>query len=510
MIAKSIRWRFVLWLAFLLVGILIGFGVTAYQLSRLNRFRQIDEELERRVAALNGDVRMPPPFMGRPPLEPRPGEMGEPPDNAGPPPLNRDRSRSPRRGPDFSMPRGSPESWLNSRDIQLSPRTANLFDQTETNGYYFAVWSRAGNLLKYSTNVSDVPLPNRPDAGTGIHLRTRDLRREAFQFTEIGECLLAGRPITADLRALQLFAWWLVAAGGTVLALGLGGAWVLVSRAIHPVEAISTAASRISAGHLAERINVADTDSELGRLAGVLNSTFARLESAFAQQKQFTADASHELRTPLAVMISEAQTTLTRNRTEAEYRETIATFLDTAQQMRRLTESLLELARFDAGQENLQHERLDLADCARAAVELVHPLADERGLAIRCDLTPAEAPGDAQRLGQVITNLLTNAIHYNQAGGEVRIATSSGNGFAILAVTDTGPGIAPENVPHLFKRFYRADKSRTRANGRSGLGLAICKAIVDAHGGSLEVDSVLGKGTTFTVRLPAAEAASTS
>ena len=506
MIAKSIRWRFVLWLAFLLIGILIGFGVTAYQLNRINRFRQIDEELERRVAALNGDVRVPPPFMGRPPfeLEPRPGEMGEPPDNAGHPPLNRDRSRSQHRGPDSPMPRGSPEAWLNSRDIQLSPRTANLFDQTETNGYYFAVWSRAGNLLKYSTNISDVPLPNRPDAGTGIHLRTRDLRREAFQFTEIGECLLAGRPITADLRALQLFAWWLAAAGGAVLALGLGGAWVLVSRAIRPVEAISAAASRISAGHLAERINVADTDSELGRLAGVLNSTFARLESAFAQQKQFTADASHELRTPLAVMISEAQTTLARTRTEAEYRETIATFLDTAQQMRRLTESLLELARFDAGQESLQHERLDLAECVQAAVELVHPLADARGLALHCELSPAETLGDAQRLGQVITNLLTNAIHYNKPGGAVRVITRLESDSVLLLVSDSGLGIAPEDLPHLFERFYRADTARSHAQGRSGLGLAICKAIVDAHGGRIEVRSEVGQGTTFTVRLPAA------
>lgn len=402
------------------------------------------------------------------------------------------------------MPRGSPEEWLNSRDIQLSPRTANLFDQTETNGYYFAVWSRAGNLLKYSTNVSDVPLPNRTDAGTGIHLRTRDLRREAFQFTEIGECLLAGQPITADLRALRLFAWWLAAAGGTVLALGLGGAWVLVTRAIRPVEVISAAASRISAGHLAERINVADTDSELGRLAGVLNSTFARLESAFAQQKQFTADASHELRTPLAVMISEAQTTLTRNRTEAEYRETIATFLETAQEMRRLTESLLELARFDAGQEPLQRERLDLAERVRAAIELIHPLADQRGLGLHCDLSQAQTIGDAQRLGQVVTNLLTNAIHYNKTGGEIHVATRVESGRALLLVSDSGQGISPADLPHLFKRFFRADISRTQSQGRSGLGLAICQAIVDAHGGSIEVSSEVGKGTTFTVRLPAA------
>ena len=152
--------------------------------------------------------------------------------------------------------------------------------------------------------------------------------------------MLAGRSIVADLAALRRFAWLLLGAGGTVLALGLGGGWLLSSRALRPVEEIGLAASRISQGNLAERIDIADTDSELGRLAAVLNSTFARLEAAFAQQKRFTTDASHELRTPIAVLISETQTTLARERTAAEYRATVEACLDTAQQMKRLTHSL--------------------------------------------------------------------------------------------------------------------------------------------------------------------------
>ena len=119
---------------------------------------------------------------------------------------------------------------------------------------------------------------------------------------------------------------------------------------------------------------------------------------------------------------------------------------------------------------------------------------------IHCALSPAIALGDADRLSQVLTNLLTNAIHYNRDGGEIRITTAAENGSAVLQVADTGQGIAPEDLPHIFERFYRADKSRARADGRSGLGLAICKAIVDAHGGSIEVASELGRGTTFTVR----------
>jgi heavy metal sensor kinase len=287
-----------------------------------------------------------------------------------------------------------------------------------------------------------------------------------------------------------------------VLALGLGGGWLLVTRALQPVEEISATASRISLGNLSERINAANTENELGRLDGVLNSTFAKLESAFAQQKHFTADAAHELRTPLAVIITEAQSTLARERSASEYRETVEGCLETAQQMRQLTQALLELARFDANQEPLCHEPFDLAEQSRACVELVRPLANQRGLQINCNLQPAMVPGDSRRLGEVVANLLSNAVQFNKDQGEIRVETSLQDEFAILTVADTGQGITAEDLPRVFERFYRADKSRSRSSGHSGLGLAICKAIVDAHGGTIEASSQPGVGTTFTVRLP--------
>jgi len=509
MFTKSIRWRLQLWQAFLLVCILSGFGVTAYQLHRTNRLGQIDEELERRVAALAGDVRGPPPFgqpPGRPPFEPgrmtdvNTPDLGE---THGPPPSGPGFPPPWRGGPDSRGPRAGLEEFLESREIRLSPRTSALFLQGDTDDFYFVIWSRGGNLLKRSTNAPpDLSRPERPDAPTAVRTRMRDASREAFQFTEIGECVLAGRSILSDLEATRRFAAWLVAAGGAVLALGLGGGGLLASRALRPLADISAAASRISAGNLSERINVTDTDNELGRLAGVLNSTFARLEAAFAQQKQFTADASHELRTPIAVLISEAQTTLARERSAAEYRETVGACLDTAQQMRRLTQSLLELARYDAGQESLDRCRFDLAEQTRACLDLVRPLARARGIQIHADLAPAEALGDADRLSRVITNLLTNAIDYNQKRGEVRVATRAEPGAAVVTVADTGRGISADDLPHVFERFYRADKSRARADGHSGLGLAISKAIVDAHGGTIEISSQPDTGSIVIVKLP--------
>jgi len=317
-----------------------------------------------------------------------------------------------------------------------------------------------------------------------------------------GETIRVGCSIAPELKELHRTAFKLTGVGGVILLFGLAGGWWLVGRAIRPIESISTTAVKISAGDLSQRINVAETESELGQLAAVLNSTFARLETAFAQQQQFTADAAHELRTPVSVMLTQTQTALNRERSAAEYRETLEACQRASQRMRRLIESLLELARLDAGQEALKRLRFDLSQTANECAELVRPLADERGVKILAELAPLEITGDSERLAQVATNLLINAIQYSHPNGEVRLKLTSQNGVAALTVADTGSGISAEDLPHVFERFYRGDKSRSVSNGNAGLGLAIAKAIVEAHGGTIEVASQSDVGTTFTVRLP--------
>ena len=491
MFTHSIRWRFQFWLAFLLLCILSGFGFTAYQLHRTNQLRQTDQELERRVAAIGRALRESRPFGQRPRRPSFEGEFVSPWDPGRPNSLTLS---------------NAPEVRPPPRSVVLPQQILNLFDESDPNGFYFLVWSPSHERILQSTNApANVPIPAFQDIGTQISTRMRGAFRERFYFNTPKECILVGQSIRADLAGLRRFALWLAIAGAAVLALGLGGGWWLTSRALQPVDEISVAAARISGGNLSERINVADTDSELGRLAVVLNSTFSRLEASFARQKQFTADASHELRTPLAVIISEAQTTLARQREPAEYRESFEACLNTAQQMRRLTESLLELARSDAGAERLEYQNVDLADLARESVEGIRRLAAEHQLAVHCQLDPAPVYANADRVIQVITNLLTNAIHYNKTHGEIKIATRAENGHAILTVQDTGQGIAPEDLPHVFERFYRADKSRARSSERSGLGLAISKAIVEADGGAIEVSSHVGVGTQFTVRFKGKE-----
>jgi signal transduction histidine kinase len=169
--------------------------------------------------------------------------------------------------------------------------------------------------------------------------------------------------------------------------------------------------------------------------------------------------------------------------------------------MKSLIESLLDLARFDAGAEPIQRAPCDLADLARDCATLLRPLTEAKRLRLDLDLQPAPCHGDAARLTQVLTNLLTNAIHFTPADGTITLRTRQ-NGGARFSISDTGPGIAPDQLPHLFERFRRADASRARATGGTGLGLAICKAIVEAHGGSIAVESEIGKGSTFTVVLP--------
>lgn len=506
MIFKSIRWRLQAWHGLILVIVLTGFGFTAYHVTRENQLRRIDQELDQSLMTVF-----------------RPQMPGHPPEP-------HTKSDSERHFPD-------PSDFI--AGICEAIRRAGASDGVQTNAAYYVLWKSDGTLLARSPGApAEVPFPtmasspefeqfkvviptNGPMPGVMITMnsnmpfpgivrgapmgsvaRTRGQYRELFHRVPFGGCMLVGRSMAPDLAAMHRLALGLVVAGAGVLLFGLAGGWWLATKAIAPIAEISATALKISGGDLSRRIDVTDTEGELGRLAEILNSTFARLEAAFAHQARFTADASHELRTPLSVILSQSQNALSRERGAAEYRETIEACLRAAQRMRQLTESLLQLARLDAGQEPMKRDRFDLAVVTRESADLVRPLALERHIDIHCELPSLQCVGDPERIGQVVTNLLTNAIHYNREHGEVRISGQTENGSVLLKVADTGEGLAPEAVPHIFERFYRVDKSRSGVRGRTGLGLAICKAILDAHSGTVAVSSEPGVGSVFTVTLP--------
>jgi two-component system, OmpR family, sensor kinase len=510
MFLNSIRWRLQLWHGVLLLVVLAGFGLTAYQLQRATRLQRIDDELQQRMSVAGNLARRPNEGPGRPPFE----RFGPPNRREELPPVTRPESMRlspPERPKAAGQPPFAEGLPPFQRDARLSPQALRLFEGTGSNSYYYIVWARDGTILSKSDSAPlGVPRPgvagirnkNIPRGPAPNKIQVRGTHREMYHYTPPGECILAGIDISLEIAELRRFAGLLLGVGSGVLVLGLAGGWWLSSRTIRPIKTISATAARIANGDLSQRIPIQDSENELDQLASVLNSTFARLDAAFAQQAQFTSDAAHELRTPVSVILTQTQSILARPRSGAEYCETLEACQRAAQRMRQLIESLLELARLDAGQA-FKKERVDLANILAECIELLRPLADERKISIESVIHSASCMGDADRLKQVFTNLLSNAIHYNKEGGSIRVSVEhQSDRGAIITITDSGVGLSPENIPHLFERFWRADQSRTHSEGRSGLGLSIVKSIVDMHRGEIQVVSKPDQGSTFIVRLP--------
>jgi two-component system, OmpR family, sensor kinase len=296
--------------------------------------------------------------------------------------------------------------------------------------------------------------------------------------------------------------------GPLVLLLSLAGGLVLAGRALRPIDQIARTAAAIGASDLDQRIPVHGRD-ELAALAAVLNRTFERLQSAFARQQRFTADAAHELRTPLAVVAGNVELALARARSPAELQELLHEVRGAARQMQALIEGLLTLARTDGGAAAgaFGSGAVDVAQLCREAVQAEAAAAVASGVDLRCNGDAGvRVRGDATCLQQLLRNLIDNAVRYNRSGGHVVVHARRADGQAVIEVEDDGIGIPAAALPRLGERFFRVDSSRTRATGGSGLGLSIAMAIAQAHGGALQVRSVEHRGTCVSVELPLAAA----
>lgn len=289
------------------------------------------------------------------------------------------------------------------------------------------------------------------------------------------------------------------------VAVAVAGGFVLVRRALDPVARIAAKAEAITQHNLSERLPVVHSGDELERLSVSLNHMISRLEDAIHGSKQFVADASHELRTPLAVMRGELESLAQDVSLGRETRENLGSVLEEVTRLAEIVESLFALSRLDAGEAPAQWLRFDLAELAATTAGQMGLLATDKNVTMECDSScVAPVEGDRARLKQVIVNLLDNAIKYTPSGGRVRLSVRAEQGFAILDVADDGVGIPAEALPHVFKRFFRVDPSRSREHGGAGLGLAIVKSICAAHGADVEVTSIPGRGSTFRVRQPLA------
>ena len=293
---------------------------------------------------------------------------------------------------------------------------------------------------------------------------------------------------------------WLSIAGGALLTAALG--WIAARRGLSPGREMTAVASSISASRLHDRLRVESLPPELSPLAAAFNEMLARLEDSFRRLSDFSSDLAHEFKTPLSNVMTQTEVALSRSRSPEEYREVLYSSLEECERLARTVSDMLFLAKADHGQVIPSVERIDLARELRELFEFYDAFVEERGVNL-ASRGQGSIEGDRLMLRRAIGNLLSNAIGHTPPGGRVTVSIAESSGVVRLAVENPGDTIPAEHLPRLFDRFYRVDPARQRSSGGAGLGLAITKSIVTAHGGAIAVSST-GGITAFTVTLPAA------
>ncbi|HZX35914.1 MAG TPA: ATP-binding protein [Thermodesulfobacteriota bacterium] len=387
-------------------------------------------------------------------------------------------------------------------------------------GNYIQIDSPAGDIMAKSSTLADFELPLSENAFLAakngdttfetirtfgvypVRLITTPIMMKDYGFIgiiQVGSSLEGMDEVYR--RMTYLFVFGLMA---SVAVAGCAG-WFLAREALRPVTEITKAARRITVQNLNERISIKGPEDEIGRLAATLNGMIGRLERSFSQIKQFTEDASHELKTPLTIMKGEIEVTLRSASSPEELKTTLVSLLEEIDRMGYIVNNLLMLARADVDKERAARQVVKFDFVVSGRFEQIKRMAAEKGIRLELEENePLQVLADPVALSQVVYNLVDNAIKYTRAGGSVIVRLEESGGFAVFSVTDTGVGIAGEDLPYVFDRFYRVDKARTREQGGAGLGLSICKDIVESFDGRIEATSVLGRGSTFIVRLPVA------
>jgi heavy metal sensor kinase len=451
----SIRWRLTLWNTLALAVVLLGFSLLVYAMLRHAFYEPIDRTLLAEQAQLQHDERL----------------AGQPAERL--------------------------RYWIDE------------FMEHDKN--YCVAYDSAGQIYARTPELAADSIPPAPGQADEPRFSTRTLpiigrqrvltTRWHAGSTELTVVHLA--PLAEVDRELQELLVVLCTAVPMVLVLSGGLAYLLARKALAPMEHLHRMTARITADRLDHRLPVTNANDELGHLAQTINDMIARLERSFTEVRRFTADASHELRTPLTALRTEVEVALSKPAEAVDRQNLLGSILEECERLTRLTEQLLALAREDGGIIQQVYQPLDLTALILAVVETMRPLAEAKELRLHQQgVDSMIMRGDEVRLRQVFYNLLDNAIKYTPEKGEIDVNLERRGHEAIVVLRDTGIGIPAEHLPHVFERFYRVDKSRSRAEGGTGLGLSIAHRIVTAHGGRIELDSAPGRGTLCTVALP--------
>jgi heavy metal sensor kinase len=390
---------------------------------------------------------------------------------------------------------------------------ASRLNEISQLGELHQVFDANGALIARSRGLARHRVPPQPPGELGFEIRygtggTADFPlRLAWQKVRIGSHTLilgVAGPQRKFEGVLRAFTAVLLLSIPFILAVATAcGLW-LGRRALAPVARITDDARAITETNLSARLAVPDSRDELQQLSQTLNDMLDRIEQSFTRTRQFTADASHELRAPMTLIYTAAQYSLRRERSREELVDSLQKILRESQRTTALIDDLLLLARGDAGKESAALTQMDAAPLLREAAEQATAIAAAKDIGVSLQLEGDVLPvrGDDAQLRRLLLILVDNALKYTPAGGRVTIAGSADGSDVTISVADTGAGISPDDRPHVFERFWRADKIRSREAGGTGLGLTIAKQIADLHGAHLGVQSNVGRGSTFSVRFP--------
>ncbi|MEM9157899.1 MAG: ATP-binding protein [Verrucomicrobiota bacterium] len=474
----SIKWRIQKWNAVLLVTLAGVMAAGFFVYEREMRLRRLESEL----SSLTGSII--PRTLSPSRHGPRGREGGE------------------RRGPEGrGLERSDSRPPL--REILDRPEIRTVDQILGDTDFYFIVWDRDGSVIARSGNARDreaFSVEGLPVAETVI-FRTDD-SIEARHALPGRRRLVIAYPMESFNAEVWMFGLVLTLGSAIVVILGVLIGWILIGRETDQIRIISDSAVRIAGGDLTQRVPEGDSGTELKELVRVLNEAFSKIENSFEQQVRFTADASHELRTPLTALLAKCQSALMRERTSEQYRKAIETCYGVGTQMKKIIQSLLDLARIDSGENALALKRTELSEIVAESVRMLHPLIEQKCLFFESDLSKIEAEVDGLRFLQICSNLIGNAVKFSSQGGTVHLRLFVEKEVVCLVVADRGPGIPEDEMESLFDRFFTGKAKMQNSVESTGLGLAVVKAIVAAHGGSIAASNRVSGGAAFRVELP--------
>jgi heavy metal sensor kinase len=400
---------------------------------------------------------------------------------------------------------------------QLANEIAFLF-APESSSRFIRISQNRTNIIYTSGSPHDasfnanVPMPDAP-AHEGFRSVAQgqkgSLLIRSLVIEPLGEPTLIefGAPVATITIAVNRMILALLIGAPLVIIVAAFGAQKLIDRSLSPVVSMASSAEEISLHNLSERLPSPRTADELETLTLALNRMIGRIQEALDQNRRFVADASHELRTPLAILRGELENVVTHNHLAPATRETLGSNLEEVDRLGKIVEGLFALSRLDAGEAQSESIILNLAKLAVTTTEQMCLLAEDKAITlVSTSETPVFVRGDSSRLKQVIVNLVDNAVKYTPNGGRVEVKVYAADDKALLEVNDNGIGIPKTDLPHVFERFYRVDKARSREFGGAGLGLSIVQSICAAHGGNVDAISDGKQGSSFIVRLPLAAA----